>query len=100
MNDNKSAAELIKGVIYSGQAGLTLRDIITAFTAIHSWNELVDVCWFRHNPHFSCISQQVVFFIGRGGDQFGQHLDLRWLEEEGVGVMKPSTTDKGKSLKY
>ena len=56
MNDNKSAAELIKGVIYSGQAGLTLRDIITVFTAIHSWNELVDVSISTQSPllmHFS-----------------------------------------------
>jgi len=55
----------------------------------------MNLLMFRHNPHYSCSSQQVVFFIGRGfnlgdkGDRFGQHLVpkgdaiFRWLGEEG-----------------
>ena len=60
INDNKFAAEF-KVSLYSGEAGLTLTNVIAAHSTIHACDEFRD---FWHAPHFSFLRRLFSYTTG------------------------------------
>ena len=60
INDNKFAAEF-KVSLYSGEAGLTLTNVIAAHSTIHACDEFRD---FWHAPHFSFLRRLFSYMTG------------------------------------
>ena len=57
--DNKSADGGFQGFIYSGQAGLTLDNVVATLATIHACNEFCDI--LTYSPLL--VSQKAVFSI-------------------------------------